>query len=76
MSHSSSSMREGAREFGEKAGRMAESAKRGARDMAEQAQEQGEEALRDITNFVRERPLTSIGIAFGAGWLLAKLRVL
>ncbi|MEX2217938.1 MAG: hypothetical protein WD749_04190 [Phycisphaerales bacterium] len=39
----------------------------------EQAQEQGKEALERIQDQIEERPLTSIGVAFGAGLLLGAL---
>lgn len=44
-----------------------------ARATAEQVRERGREYGDDIQRFVTARPLTSLGIAFVAGWLIAHL---
>jgi ElaB/YqjD/DUF883 family membrane-anchored ribosome-binding protein len=44
-----------------------------ARATAEQVRERGREYGDDIQRFVTARPLTSLGIAFAAGWLISRL---
>jgi len=44
-----------------------------ARATAEQVRERGREYGDDIQRFVTARPLTALGIAFAAGWLISRL---
>jgi len=44
-----------------------------AGEKAEQIKEQGAKVVRSVEGEIEARPLTSIGIAFGVGFLLGKL---
>lgn len=44
-----------------------------ARDTADHARLRGQEYTDDVRTFIMERPLTSLGIAFAAGCVLAHL---
>lgn len=45
-----------------------------ARDVGQKAKARSDESLHAITVFVRDNPLVSLGLAFGAGTLLSSLR--
>ena len=45
----------------------------GAEDAVKQVRTQGEELLDSLSDYVAEKPLTSLGIAAAAGFILAKL---
>ncbi|MGH8213240.1 MAG: DUF883 family protein, partial [Rhodanobacteraceae bacterium] len=43
------------------------------REMAEDARERAEDAVDAMRDFVRERPVQSLAIALGTGWLIGRL---
>jgi len=43
------------------------------RELAEDARERAEDAFDAMRDFVRERPVQSLAIALGAGWVLGRL---
>lgn len=44
-----------------------------ARDAGQKAKERSNEILQDIGSFVRDKPLTSLGLAFAAGTLVSAI---
>ena len=63
-----------AKESGEKISDKAQAARETARDKASDLNEQMHDALEQAERFVRERPFTSLGIAFAVGYLIARSR--
>ena len=58
--------RDAARETGAELGELRET----ARDTAQRVAQRSDEVLERTGRYIRERPFTSLGIAFVAGWLL------
>ena len=58
--------RDAARETGAGLGEMRDT----ARETAQRAVQRSDEVLERTGRYIRERPFTSLGIAFVAGWLL------
>jgi ElaB/YqjD/DUF883 family membrane-anchored ribosome-binding protein len=44
-----------------------------AREQVDQLMDKGRDLVESAAELIRERPLASFGVAFGAGWLIAKL---
>jgi ElaB/YqjD/DUF883 family membrane-anchored ribosome-binding protein len=70
-------LEEKGRTFVDLAGELVESLSSDARDATGRAvtaaREAGDEGIAELEACIRGRPLTSVAIAFGAGWLAARL---
>lgn len=64
---------EKAAELRERSREKLEDVRERSRELAEDARERAQDAFDAMRDFVRERPVQSIAIALGAGWLLGRL---
>lgn len=70
-------LRDGVRAVRDDAERLASNAysavRTAADDTVEDVRQQGDELIESISDYVAQRPLTSLGIAVAAGFILAKI---